>query len=129
MIHQDLDGDYHLYRETIQQEGSCRLELLEAIRGLEILERVDRVRIVTDSQYVRKGLTEWIVNWELNDWMTVNGEKVKNIESWKRFMTCQKGNISSFNGLRAIRNISKTPFVIFMQSRALNSALFFARNG
>jgi ribonuclease HI len=40
---------------------------------------------VTDSQYVRKGLTEWIINWKLNNWTTANGEKVKNIEYWKRF--------------------------------------------
>jgi len=104
VIHQDLDGEYHLYHETIKQEGSCQLELLAAVRGLEILHNVDKVRIITDSQYVRKGLTEWIVNWELNEWMTVNGEKVKNIDVWQKFNELSKGKYIEFEWVKGHTN-------------------------
>ncbi|HKL09852.1 MAG TPA: ribonuclease H [Clostridia bacterium] len=71
---------------------STLTELHAAIRGLEILCECKEIRIVTDSQYVRKGLTEWIRNWNLNDWHTANGTKVKNIDEWKRFekLTAEK---------------------------------------
>lgn len=66
-------------------QGSSQIELVGAIEGLRIVENESEIRIVTDAQYVRKGLTEWIVNWKLNDWHTANGTKVKNIELWKEF--------------------------------------------
>lgn len=96
VIHKNPAGDYRLIQESVVDEGSCRLELLAAVRGLEEIGDVDKVRIVTDSQYVRKGLTEWIVNWELNDWMTINGEKVKNIEVWQRFDRLTRGKYIEF---------------------------------
>lgn len=100
VIHENTAGDYRLYHEAINRQGSCQLELVAAIRGLELLEGVEKVRIVTDSQYVRKGLTEWIVNWELNNWMTVNGEKVKNIAAWQRFNELSKGKYIEFEWVK-----------------------------
>ncbi|MCH4886580.1 ribonuclease HI [Acidaminobacter sp. JC074] len=100
-IHENTDGKYTLYHEAVQGESSNLLELIAAIRGLEVLSDVEKIRIVTDSQYVRKGLTEWIIYWELNDWMTVNGEKVKNIDYWKRFNELSKGKYLEFEWVKA----------------------------
>lgn len=55
------------------------------IKSLEILANEKQLRIVTDSQYVRKGITEWIFYWKLNGWLTANGRQVRNIEFWKKF--------------------------------------------
>lgn len=85
VLHKDLEDKYHLHLEKSNEKSSNLLELLAAIRGVQILQSYDEIRIITDSQYVRKGLTEWIMNWKLNDWNTVNGEKAKNIEWWKKF--------------------------------------------
>ncbi len=81
----DFDNEYTFYTFKTKKKNSSLIELLAAIKGLEILEDKEKVRIITDSQYVRKGLTEWIQNWKLNNWHTVNGHKVKHIEYWKQF--------------------------------------------
>ena len=60
-----------------------RMELMAAIRGLEALRRPCRVELYTDSQYVRKGITEWMVNWKRNGWRTSNRKPVKNAELWQ----------------------------------------------
>jgi len=72
------------------------IELEAAIKGLEILKDVVQIRIISDSQYVRKGLTEWGPIWELNDWHTVNGDKAKNIGYWKYFNILSIGKYIEF---------------------------------
>ena len=61
-----------------------RMELLAAIQGLEALKRPCRVRLVTDSQYVRNGITQWLANWKRNNWRTANRTPVKNADLWER---------------------------------------------
>lgn len=82
---EDLKGNYKIYFEKADVKSSSLIELMAAIKGINILKDIDKIRIITDSQYVRKGLTEWIINWKLNDWKTANGEKVKNIKYWTEF--------------------------------------------
>ena len=64
-----------------------RMELLAAIQGLEALKRPCRVRLVTDSQYVRNGITQWMANWKRNNWRTANRKPVKNADLWERLDT------------------------------------------
>ncbi len=54
-----------------------------AIRGLEELKRPCEVLLVTDSQYVMKGITEWMVNWKKRGWKTAAKEPVKNADLWQ----------------------------------------------
>ena len=61
--------------------SSSHLELLAVINGLNNC-REKRIRIYTDSQYVRKGITEWIFHWRENGFMTANGSKAKNVSDW-----------------------------------------------
>ncbi len=61
-----------------------RMELLGAIRALETLRRPCKVRLVTDSQYVMKGITEWMDNWKARGWMTAGRKPVKNVDLWQR---------------------------------------------
>lgn len=61
-----------------------RMELMAAIQALEALKRSSRVRITTDSQYVRNGITEWIHNWKNNGWKTAAKKPVKNADLWQR---------------------------------------------
>ncbi len=60
-----------------------RMELLAVIRALESLKRPSQVRLATDSQYVQKGISEWIKNWKLRGWKTSNKEPVKNADLWQ----------------------------------------------
>ncbi len=60
-----------------------RMELLAVIQGLRALNRSSRVRITTDSQYVKNGITAWIHNWKRNGWKTANKKPVKNDDLWR----------------------------------------------
>ena len=60
-----------------------RMELLAAIRGLEALKRPSRVLLTTDSEYVRKGITEWIDGWKARGWKTAARSPVKNQDLWQ----------------------------------------------
>ncbi len=61
-----------------------RMELLAAVRGLELLERRRRVRLVTDSAYVRDGMASYIERWKRRGWRTSEGKPVKNRDLWLR---------------------------------------------
>lgn len=61
-----------------------RMELLAAIVALEALKTPCDVTLTTDSQYVRKGITEWIGNWKRRNWRTADKKPVKNKDLWQR---------------------------------------------
>ena len=61
-----------------------RMELLAAISALEALSRPSELTIVTDSAYVKNGVTEWIHAWKRKNWRTAGGSPVKNVELWQR---------------------------------------------
>ncbi|MGE5639693.1 MAG: ribonuclease HI [Clostridia bacterium] len=60
-----------------------RMELMAVIRALEALKRPSRVRVYTDSQYVQKGISEWVRKWKRNGWKTADKKAVKNDDLWK----------------------------------------------
>lgn len=61
-----------------------RMELMAAISALEALKRPCRVRMVTDSQYVMKGVTEWMPAWKRRGWKTASKKPVQNLDLWQR---------------------------------------------
>ena len=61
-----------------------RMELLAAINALEALERNAALTVVTDSSYVKNGVTTWIHGWKRNGWRTANKKPVKNVDLWQR---------------------------------------------
>ena len=63
-----------------------RMELLAAIEALESLNRSCKVSIYTDSQYVRKGILEWMDNWKKRGWKTAARKPVKNQDLWQRLL-------------------------------------------
>ena len=67
-----------------------RMELLAAISALETLSRPTEITIVTDSAYVKNGVTEWIHGWKRNGWRTAGKDPVKNVDLWQRLDAAQK---------------------------------------
>jgi ribonuclease HI len=61
-----------------------RMELTAVIRALETLRRPVRARVFTDSQYVRRGITEWLAQWKARGWLTAERKPVKNQDLWQR---------------------------------------------
>jgi ribonuclease HI len=61
-----------------------RMELMAAIQALAILKKPCQVSLTTDSQYVRRGITEWIHQWKIQGWRNSKKEPVKNQDLWQR---------------------------------------------
>lgn len=61
-----------------------QMELMAAITALETLEHPSTITVVTDSVYVKDGITKWIMGWKANGWKTASKKPVKNAELWQR---------------------------------------------
>ena len=64
-----------------------QMELMAAIKALLFFSKKQKIRIYTDSNYVKEGITNWIKIWEKNDWKTASKKKVKNVELWVKLST------------------------------------------
>lgn len=67
-----------------------RMELLAAINALETLGKATAITVVTDSAYVKNGVTSWIHGWKRNGWRTADRKPVKNADLWQRLDEAQK---------------------------------------
>jgi len=77
-----------------------RMELIAVIKGLEALKRPSRVRIVTDSNYVFKGITIWIHVWQKRNWVTSRKEPVLNKDLWERLLRGSKPHTIEWRWIR-----------------------------
>lgn len=66
-----------------------KMELMAAIMALETLERASTITVITDSAYVKNGVTGWIHGWKRNGWKTSAKKPVKNVELWQRLDQAQ----------------------------------------
>jgi ribonuclease HI len=64
-----------------------RMEMTAVIRALESLKRPSDVAVHTDSQYVQKGISEWLPGWKRRNWRTAEGKPVKNQDLWQQLDT------------------------------------------
>jgi len=69
-----------------------RMEMMAAIRALESLRRNARVRLTTDSQYVKQGIETWVPRWIANGWRTSDKKPVKNQDLWERLVAATKAH-------------------------------------
>jgi len=74
-----------------------RMELTAAIKGLEYCDLQEKkqlslkeIKIYTDSSYLKEGITNWISNWEKNNWKTADKKNVKNVDLWKKLKDLSK---------------------------------------
>ena len=77
-----------------------RMELTAAIQALEALTRKSRIRIVTDSVYVKDGVTKWILGWKKNGWLTSAKKPVKNEDLWKKLDVAQESHEVSWEWIK-----------------------------
>lgn len=61
-----------------------RMELTAAIKALQAIKEPCQIELTTDSEYVRRGITEWIHNWKRNNWRTASKQAVKNQDLWQQ---------------------------------------------
>jgi len=90
---QAMEGDTILRERELKggeaETTNNRMELLAAITALETLTRPSEITIVTDSAYVKNGVTGWIHGWKRNGWKTAGKKPVKNIDLWQRLDAAQ----------------------------------------
>jgi ribonuclease HI len=99
-----------------------RMELLAAIRGLEALTRPCHVTLVTDSAYVKNGITQWVRGWQRNGWRTADKKPVKNADLWQELIeasarhriewTWVKGHAGDPDNERADRLASNAALIV-----------------
>ena len=66
------------------QTTNNRMEMTAVIEALSQLKRASKVRVYTDSQYVQKGISEWLPSWKARRWRTAANQPVKNVDLWQR---------------------------------------------
>jgi len=72
-----------------------RMELTAAIKGLESLKKQSEVTIITDSKYLKDGMTKWINSWIANNWRSSTNKEIKNLDLWKTLYS-----LSQFHEIR-----------------------------
>ncbi len=77
-----------------------RMELKAVIEGLTALNRPCRVKVTTDSQYVQKGITEWIHGWKRRQWRTADKQPVKNVDLWQALDLAQSPHTVTWHWVR-----------------------------
>jgi ribonuclease HI len=76
------------------------MELRGAIAGLEALKRPCKVSLTTDSEYVKKGMTEWVDGWVARGWKTAGKKPVANRDLWERLVTLTRGHQVEWHWVR-----------------------------
>ncbi|MCA3509750.1 MAG: ribonuclease HI [Rhodobacter sp.] len=77
-----------------------RMELMAAISALETLARPSGITIVTDSAYVKNGITEWMTAWKRKNWRTASGPAVRNLDLWQRLDAAQARHSVTWQWIR-----------------------------
>jgi ribonuclease HI len=83
-----------------EETTNNRMELMAAIRALELLNRPCEVELTTDSQYVRRGILEWMEGWKKRDWKNAAKKPVKNKDLWQRLDKAIKPHTISWHWIK-----------------------------
>jgi ribonuclease HI len=92
--------------KAVEQSGgehettNNRMELTAVIEGLSALTRPSVVELYSDSQYVLKGLNEWMPGWKKKGWRTASKQPVKNVDLWKQLDTLKDGHEIRFHWVK-----------------------------
>lgn len=78
------DGVEEYLKGGEKQTTNNRMELTAVIKALQHIDNSDSLAITTDSQYVKLGITQWIINWKKRNWRTSTGQSVKNVDLWQK---------------------------------------------
>jgi ribonuclease HI len=98
-----------------------RMELTAVIRALEALKRPAELRIFTDSEYVRRGITEWLRSWKARGWKTADRKPVKNQDLWERLDTLATGHRIEWRWVRGHSGIPGNERVDQLANEAIDA--------
>lgn len=100
-----------------------RMELMAAIMALESLKRPCRVKLTTDSQYVKNGITQWMKAWKARGWKTADRQPVKNIDLWQRLERAVESHHVQWHWVRGHNNHPENEMADELARRAIDEQL------
>jgi len=100
-----------------------RMELKGVIKALEAITRPVPVRIYTDSEYVRKGITEWVKNWKLRGWKTADRKPVKNQDLWQELDQICTGHTIEWRWVKGHSGVPGNERADQLANKAINELL------
>lgn len=123
VIIKNTHGYLNLFTQTVKAHNNNEVELRAAIKALELTENFSTILLYTDSRYVKKGITEWIFYWQVNNWMTANGTRAKNIMLWKKFLSLTAGKVVLFGWIKGHAEIHENKLCDFYAKQTLKRFL------
>lgn len=97
-----------------------RMELTAAIRALEALKRSCKVRLYTDSEYLKRGITEWLEDWKRRGWRTADKKPVKNLDLWQQIEALAAKHDIEWHWVKAHSGVPENERVDELANRAIN---------
>lgn len=102
-----------------------RMELTAAIRALEALRRKCQVSLHTDSEYVKRGVTEWLAQWKQRGWKTAARKPVKNVDLWQELDTLSQRHEIEWHWVRGHAGIAGNERVDRLANEAIDELVGF----
>lgn len=106
-----------------QNTTNNRMEIMAAIQALETLQRPVKVRLHTDSRYLRDGITLWIHKWKQSGWKTANKDPVKNKDLWERLLNITEKHQVEWIWVKAHNGHEENERVDFLARNAIIGAM------
>ncbi|MBI5448607.1 MAG: ribonuclease HI [Gammaproteobacteria bacterium] len=100
-----------------------RMELMAAIQALQALQQTCQVELTTDSEYVRRGITEWIHKWKKNNWKTADKKDVKNRDLWQTLDTLSQQHHLTWHWIKGHSNHPENDQADALANRAIDELL------
>jgi ribonuclease HI len=100
-----------------------RMELTAVIRALEALKRPVEAKVYTDSEYVRRGIQEWITGWKARGWLTADRKPVKNQDLWQRLDELAAGHRIEWHWVRGHSGVPGNERVDLLANQAIDAML------
>lgn len=100
-----------------------RMELTAAIHALEALKRSCKVRLYTDSEYLKRGITEWLEDWKRRGWRTADKKPVKNLDLWQQIEALAAKHDVEWHWVKAHSGIPENERVDVLANRAIDQML------
>jgi len=100
-----------------------RMELMGAIRALEALKRPAAVTLYTDSQYVQRGISEWLPGWIARGWRTASKTAVKNADLWQRLQAASAPHAIEWQWVKGHSGVPDNETVDRLANRAIDELL------
>jgi ribonuclease HI len=100
-----------------------RMELTAAIRGLQALTRACSVHLHTDSQYLIRGVTEWLPDWKRRDWRTADRKPVKNVDLWRELDTLAQRHAIDWHWVQGHAGVERNEQADRLANEAIDALL------